>query len=526
MTFNGVESDELYRWLDTLCDGELSSEELARFDACICRSPEARQIYIEYMDQHCTLPRLLGSPTPSLKAINGQNLPLERQASSHTDHRAIEKAKSSSGALWKNLLPDPATLDRYLERTPFVLFSTLLVLAGIFIGWRLHGQHGSESDSVVSENTTPAEYLGTLIETANCLWQQDELGPTPGSRLSSGRLELLEGTAEIRFDSGARVVLEGPATFMLETINTGFLSTGKLIAEVPKQAVGFTVRTPSGQFVDLGTEFGVVVEPSGDSELHVFRGEVVAHPIAEKEESSHSPELFRAGEAARMYRGSTTVRHVAMKKEIFLRVLSQRHDKEIITTVSTFSQAIGSAGLDLEGEFIYAVNVGGPTIQVGPLQFTDDEETPGITVIAPNHDPQFGLVPVYGLSTPTDKALATVMHSTRWGDGRDGVRCEMKVTAGTRYKLQLLISENILQRHRHFDILVDGQQVVDELDPLKVMGEGTSLPRSVGVVTSHIFTATKDRIVLNLNQGHPSEIRNPDPYFQAFTLEAIQAMEQ
>jgi len=49
-----------------------------------------------------------------------------------------------------------------------------------------------------------------------------------------------------------------------------------MTADVPPRAKGFTVVTPTGQAVDLGTKFGVDVPVLGQSEIHVFQGEVIA----------------------------------------------------------------------------------------------------------------------------------------------------------------------------------------------------------------------------------------------------------
>ena len=49
---------------------------------------------------------------------------------------------------------------------------------------------------------------------------------------------------------------------------------GKLTARVPHTAAGFTVSTPAGKVVDLGTEFGVEVRPDRTMDVQVFVGAV------------------------------------------------------------------------------------------------------------------------------------------------------------------------------------------------------------------------------------------------------------
>ncbi|MEO0413528.1 MAG: LamG-like jellyroll fold domain-containing protein [Verrucomicrobiota bacterium] len=94
--------------------------------------------------------------------------------------------------------------------------------------------------------------------------------------LKEGVIEVGAGTAEVAFNSGARVLIEGPASFSIQSQNRGFLQMGRITAEVPKAATGFTVNTPRLNVVDISTRFGVVVDENGDSEVHVMQGAVEA----------------------------------------------------------------------------------------------------------------------------------------------------------------------------------------------------------------------------------------------------------
>ena len=93
-------------------------------------------------------------------------------------------------------------------------------------------------------------------------------GPAPG-----------RGLAEIEFDCGARVILQGPAGLRLLSGRSARLLKGKLTARVPARARGFTVLTPHNKVVDLGTEFGLSVDDDGAATVRVFTGEVVAYPL-------------------------------------------------------------------------------------------------------------------------------------------------------------------------------------------------------------------------------------------------------
>ena len=115
--------------------------------------------------------------------------------------------------------------------------------------------------------------VATLLNPADVQWESGG-APSAGSGLGPGSLALQSGTARLRFAGGADVVVSGPARFELQSAGCIRLDEGRLTAVVRPQSVGFTVRTPSATITDQGTEFAVIVEPSGASETHVYRGTV------------------------------------------------------------------------------------------------------------------------------------------------------------------------------------------------------------------------------------------------------------
>jgi len=119
----------------------------------------------------------------------------------------------------------------------------------------------------------PADGVATLLFADNCRWRIGE-GPAEGQRLSASRLQLEQGLAILRFDGGAAVVLEGPADLDVESRGCARLNAGRLTVRAPKEAAGFTVRSPASDVVDLGTEFAIMVERGGATEVHVLEGEV------------------------------------------------------------------------------------------------------------------------------------------------------------------------------------------------------------------------------------------------------------
>jgi hypothetical protein len=134
----------------------------------------------------------------------------------------------------------------------------------------------------------------------------------PGERIGRNqRLELTGGLAEITFDSGARVVLEGPASLEVNSAWDGTLRSGTLKVTVPPQAVGFRIANSAVEVVDLGTEFSMIADGQGAAEVLVLKGEVEAAPRSADGETV----LLRENEARRF--ATTGVSDVADSEKKF-----------------------------------------------------------------------------------------------------------------------------------------------------------------------------------------------------------------
>jgi len=138
--------------------------------------------------------------------------------------------------------------------------------------------------------------IASLTASVGSVWEQTEKAPAKGEPLSPGRsMHLARGFAEFTYASGAKVVVEAPATIVLNSSRRITLLRGRLTALVPAAAHGFTVSTPAGEIVDLGTEFGVNVISDSVVETHVFQGRI---QVQGKGNFSATPLILTAGQEA------------------------------------------------------------------------------------------------------------------------------------------------------------------------------------------------------------------------------------
>ncbi|MCP5535748.1 MAG: LamG domain-containing protein [Akkermansiaceae bacterium] len=120
--------------------------------------------------------------------------------------------------------------------------------------------------------------IARLTKSRQAQWRESDRPDSPW--LPPGRMHLLSGTAEICLDSGARVILQGPAELELVSPFLARLLAGKATTHIPSQAAGFVLETPSSSFSDQDSSFAVAVAGDGSTEVHVIRGLVEATPRA------------------------------------------------------------------------------------------------------------------------------------------------------------------------------------------------------------------------------------------------------
>src|SRR5690606_32739163 len=70
-------------------------------------------------------------------------------------------------------------------------------------------------------------------------------------------LKLQSGMVELVIDNSVQIVLKGPADFELLSSRKAVARSGKLVARVGPEAVGFEIRTPHAVILDQGTAFSV-----------------------------------------------------------------------------------------------------------------------------------------------------------------------------------------------------------------------------------------------------------------------------
>jgi len=315
-------TSELLTLIEALLDGTIDDAGFARLDTILRDDAQARRTYRRYINLHTALPALVGQLSQASKQIadnaaspnfdpdtmtsegfirmlaqieaTGKEVTVI-QASDlephelHDDHAALSARDmvAVGGYLMLRSLKTRAALGAIAAA---LLLAATLVLVFVFSDATTPTPQTAQTP-VVPQAVPQAETqtVATLTGEYDARWRVSpgNTAPRLGGALHAGQtLILVDGFAQLTTNDGAVALLLAPCTIDLIDGNTLSMDRGSLCAQVPTQAVGFTVITPTARIVDLGTEFGVVVEPGGATQASVFVGQIELH---EQANTSPSP---------------------------------------------------------------------------------------------------------------------------------------------------------------------------------------------------------------------------------------------
>ncbi len=214
-------------------------------------------------------------------------------------------------------LPIPSKVHpvRFNAWTVAILATAACVAIGLFV-LQLSSRVAAPSGLEVADSDPQSGALVARITgTKDCVWSgAQEL--ESGAAVQLGQhLELASGFAEVTFDSGARIMLEGPAFLDADSAWAATLRRGGLRATVPPQAIGFRLHHKSVEVVDLGTEFSMVADAGGDAEVRVLKGSVEVSPVSDEESGPvvmQESETRRFGKNRKGTRGDFEKRHTRL----------------------------------------------------------------------------------------------------------------------------------------------------------------------------------------------------------------------
>jgi len=298
--------------INAILDGEASEQDVAELQSLIGGDTELAGQLADRIAEH----RLLGlihQPFDSAMYVDSvmDAIASDERAVADTifdkiqERRVVEVVKLPSANPAGKSPADLGSLTRsttgsHPDRSKFKaglwagLAMSLVIAAGVwFLRDRFAGDRRVDYVPIATpSDAKSASPVATLLLEEDCVWGS-ETGWEEGHRLAPARVELESGSAVLRFDGGAELVMVGPAEIELKSAASVLVRFGDVVVRATDGAEGFVVTTPTSEVVDLGTEFAVKVNRSGGTEVHVLDGEVRYRKLGASDELA---KILRAGE--------------------------------------------------------------------------------------------------------------------------------------------------------------------------------------------------------------------------------------
>ena len=385
---------ELETLLTACMEGSCDAAQSQRIERLMEEDPASFDAYIEMMSMHAMLEWRHGIPAEAAsEEHSAYNIQRSEVDKSQIPNQQLSSPPSSlfPGPLPAIILDTtdiaapfvPAPLPLYVAH-PF-LFSNLFALLVMGLGLLGAWMYQVDIPRPIAHINRPAaipvkpraaddfEFVGQVTGMVDVQWADVQTATLHGANVPLGRkYALASGLMEITYKTGAKVILQGPVAYQVESRDGGFLSIGKVTARLEKRGEGseesqekqsaisgqqsasvasvanqkseilnhkslasspqplapnanpqspipnpslppvpsplFTIRTPTATVTDLGTEFGVEVTKDGRNRLHVFEGKVRLESRGSAVTASPKYELA-AGESADVEPEGRVVRH-------------------------------------------------------------------------------------------------------------------------------------------------------------------------------------------------------------------------
>ncbi len=355
---NQEQLNELRCLIAEVREGQPDAAHMRRLQRLLDESAEARRMYARYGSMQV----LLELAVAGMDAHRPDEIPAELPAGwlpatveELEDYELPPTVNPILGFLGSAY---QGTIGFFSQEIPFaLLIATVITGLGLWAGSLVYV---NQPKPMAKKSSLPREHVikslgdrvGQITEMAACRWDAKGSKNTNAAARTAAsanayvflgdQFSIASGLMEITYDTGAKVILQGPATYEVDSRDGGFLAVGKLTArlekrgekreesaekvasgqwpvasetnpksrnpEIPKSPAPrpqsptptFAVRTPTAIVTDLGTEFGVEVDEQGTTTSHVFQGSVRLQMVSSSGKVQGDAQVLQANQSARV----------------------------------------------------------------------------------------------------------------------------------------------------------------------------------------------------------------------------------
>ena len=313
---------EIWALFDAACGDALDVDQVERLESALRADERLCDLYLDYFRLHAELSRSVRLERAREKIIGAIRQP---ESAPSVPPIALDLSSTTRSA------------DPFVGSWTFSCMIATVIMGVMLLGfWAIKINRHYEiaeapSQLAPSEAMPEMVFVGRITGMVDVKWSDDpHYLPPPGfAHVSLGRKYILiSGLLEITYDTGAKVILQGPCSYEVESTAGGYLALGKLTARIeerrekreersqtadstssliPHPSSLFAIRTPTAVITDLGTEFGVEVSNRGRTRTQVFVGSVRLAAIDSGGEEAGGGRVLSAGQTGVVQSGNAAI---------------------------------------------------------------------------------------------------------------------------------------------------------------------------------------------------------------------------
>jgi hypothetical protein len=320
MELSNIQLNRLFTLLGALRDEIITPEEFAELNDLLKKSPQAQELYIDYIylcTDLCNLQAAIPHTSALASPLTCPNKSPEHSGSPLTleilqvlgdyekQAEAVELPPAGDPPLPAMRPVSAVKAKPQVSKFSLVaLFTSLAALLMILLYPLVF--------------PPPKPGVASVTDMLGAAWSARE-SLEKGARLTadSDPIHLIKGLLKIRTDNGVHLVIEAPAEFRFINSDELSMTYGRLFVNIRQSQNGFSVQTQKSKIIDMGTQFGVYTDMKGEIELHVFEGKTVL--IAGLSNKAKQVLDVVAGQAKRFGEFTSEVQPIPISKGFFAR---------------------------------------------------------------------------------------------------------------------------------------------------------------------------------------------------------------
>ncbi|MFG0289020.1 MAG: FecR family protein [Rhodopirellula sp. JB044] len=261
-------------------EGTATEQERQQLQDAVTSDPDVRREYIRHMQEVTHITSRLVAPRPGHELSKSSVLARTSSTGPSPPPRDERVA-----AVDKR----PPTSQRPIALTFSGVAASLAIAAALLLAvsipfWMSNGRN--DRNTIASNQPTTGEpsdktasllgtEVATLVECTNVVWDSQSNAVDELSRVEIGQnISFHRGRIKLVFDSGVETLVLAPCYLNIQDRNRVYCTYGRITAKASAGGKGFAIETPVARVTDLGTEFGIAISDSGETEVAVFEGEV------------------------------------------------------------------------------------------------------------------------------------------------------------------------------------------------------------------------------------------------------------